>query len=59
MEKKNIVKSKTMQINTIAIILSYVLKEAGIDIPAEVQVAGLGVINYILRMVTKGSVSFT
>ena len=51
--------SKTIQINTVAILVSYGLAEAGFNVPAEVQIAALAVINYFLRMITKDAVSFS
>lgn len=59
MEKKNPIKSKTIQANTIAIILSYSLSQMGYSIPGEVQIAVLSVTNVVLRAITKGAIGFS
>lgn len=59
MEAKQPHKSKTIQVNTFAVLVSFGLREAGIEVPAEVQIAALSVINVILRWVTNGAVSFS
>lgn len=51
--------SKTLWTNFVAIAAGFAAKQAGIDIPAQDQVAILGVINIILRVVTKQPVSWT
>lgn len=57
-EKKSPLKSKTIQVNTVAILLSYGLSQANIQIPGEVQIAFLGLVNYVLRMITKDAIGF-
>jgi hypothetical protein len=59
METKKIYKSKTANVNTFAVLLSFGLTQAGIEVPAEVQIAILGVVNLILRRISNGAVSFT
>lgn len=51
--------SNTIRVNTLAILLSYGLAKAGYVVPGEVQIAALAVVNYFLRMITKGAVSFS
>lgn len=58
-ETKKPYQSKTIQMNTVAVMVSYGLAQAGYQVPAEVQMAALAFANFILRMVTKGAVSFS
>jgi len=56
MAVKKMHQSKTLQINTLAPILSFGLASAGFDIPAEVQISILAVLNWGLRFITKGPI---
>lgn len=51
--------SKTLWVNAIAVIGGFVAPKLGITIDAETQVAILGVINLILRVITKTPVVFS
>lgn len=53
---KKIHQSKTIQINTIAPLLSYGLTMAGLEVPAEVQISILAVANWVLRLVTNSPI---
>jgi hypothetical protein len=55
-QSKTAVQSKTMWINTLAAPLSFLLTAVGIDIPAEGQVAILGIVNGIVRLVTSDGI---
>lgn len=59
MDTKTWFTSKTLWVNVLAIAAAFAAKQAGIQISAEDQVAALGVINLILRVVTKQPVSWT
>lgn len=50
--------SKTLWVNVLAIAAAIVTNQAGIEINAETQVSILGVINLILRIVTKEPVNW-
>ena len=56
--EKHMVKSKTLQLNGVAIVVSYILASYGIDIPAEIQITVLGLFNTVIRFFTSGSISF-
>lgn len=56
METKKMHQSRTLQINTLAPILSFVLASAGFVIPAEVQISILAVLNWGLRFLTKSPI---
>ena len=58
MESKEFYKSKVFWINLIALIALAVQTQTGFVISAENQVIILGVVNLILRSVTKGAISF-
>ena len=53
MQVKKLHQSNTIRINTIAPLLSYGLAAAGLEIPAEVQISILAVLNWVLRLITK------
>ena len=53
MQVKKLHQSNTIRINTIAPLLSYGLAAAGFEIPAEVQISILAVLNWVLRLITK------
>ena len=53
-------KSKTMWANVIGMVSPYIVSLLGIDMPtAEVTVLLLGIVNIVLRIVTKNAVSLT
>ena len=56
MQVKKIHQSKTLQINTLAPILSFGLASAGFNIPAEVQISILALLNWAVRFFTKGPI---
>lgn len=51
--------SRTLWVNAIAIASSFVAPKLGVVIDAETQIAILGVINLILRIITKQPITFT
>ena len=52
--------SKTMWANVAAMVSPYIVSLLGIDMPtAEVTVLLLGIVNIVLRIVTKNAVSLT
>lgn len=53
METKGLATSKTAWVATAAPVVSYLLGLAGLVVPAEVQIAVLGLVNIVLRYVTK------
>ena len=53
MESKGLVTSKTAWVATAAPVVSWLLGMAGLVVPAEVQIAVLGIVNIVLRFVTK------
>ena len=53
MEVKKLHQSNTIRINTIAPLLSYGLTVMGLEVPAEVQISILAVLNWGLRLITK------
>jgi len=59
MDTKSWYLSKTLWVNVIAVAAAFGAKQAGIQISAEDQVAALGVINLILRVVTKQPVAWS
>lgn len=56
METKKLHQSKTIQLNTLAPLLSYGLTLAGLTVPPEVQISILAVANWILRLFTKSGI---
>lgn len=56
MGSKKIYQSKTIQLNTFAPIFSFVLSSLELDVPAEVQISILAVINWGLRFFTNGPI---
>lgn len=59
MEAKSILFSKTLWANVVAVGASFAAAKFGIQIDAEAQIAILGVLNLILRIVTKQPVAFS
>lgn len=50
---KPAVASRTMWVNALAPVLSWLLALAGVPIPPEVQIAALGLLNLALRKITR------
>jgi hypothetical protein len=59
MDTKSILFSKTIWTNIVAVGASFAASKFGIQIDAATQIAILGVINLILRIVTKQPVTFS
>lgn len=59
MDAKSVLFSKTLWVNLLAIAAGFAAPKLGIVISAEDQVAALGIINLILRLVTKQPVVWT
>jgi hypothetical protein len=53
METKSWLESKTLWVNFISIVSVFLAKHFGIEVTAEMTVTILGVINAILRFITK------
>ena len=52
-KSKGMIASKTAWVATLAPVLSWGLSLAGLVVPAEVQIAVLGLVNIVLRAITK------
>jgi len=59
MDTKSILFSKTIWTNIVAVGASFAASKLGVEIDAETQIAILGVLNLILRVVTKQPVAFS
>ena len=59
MDPKSVFTSKTLWVNVLAIGAGFLAPKLGVTISAEDQVAALGVINLILRMITKQPIAWT
>lgn len=59
MESKSILFSRTLWANVVAVGASFAASKFGIVVDADTQIAILGVLNLILRVVTKQPVSFS
>jgi len=57
MNSKNILSSKTLWANVIAIAAMLIQSKTGFIVAPEYQEAGLGLINIILRLITKQPVT--
>lgn len=51
--------SRTIWANVVAVAATFAAKQFGVDIDASTQVAVLGVVNLILRIVTKQPVAWS
>jgi len=58
MDTKSILTSKTIWVNVVAVAATFAATRFGIVIDASTQVAILGVVNLVLRIVTKQPVSW-
>ena len=56
---KSVLFSRTLWTNIVAVGASFAASKLGVQIDAETQIAILGVINLILRIVTKQPVAFS
>lgn len=56
--EKNILKSKTFWANVLAIVAMIIQTQTGFVVSPEIQTTVLGLINVILRSITKDSVSW-
>jgi hypothetical protein len=59
MDTKSILTSKTIWANIVAVGATFAAKQFGVEIDASTQVAILGVVNLILRVVTKQPVAWS
>ena len=59
MDAKSIFLSKTLWVNVLAVAAGFLAPKLGVTISAEDQVAALGVINLVLRIVTKQPVNWS
>lgn len=59
MDSKSIFTSKTVWANVVAVAAGFAAQKFGIQIDAATQVAILGVINLVLRVVTKQPVAWS
>lgn len=59
MDSKSIFTSKTVWANVVAVAATFAAKQFGVEIDASTQVAILGVVNLILRIVTKQPVAWS
>ena len=55
---KSWVRSKTLWVNILAVIAIVVSKYLGVEVPEDVTVGALAVINFILRLITSEAVGF-
>lgn len=59
MDTKSIFTSKTIWVNLIAIAAGFLAPKLGVTLGAQEQVAILGFVNLVLRIVTKGPVDWS
>ena len=59
MDSKSIFTSKTVWANIVAVAATFAAKQFGVEIDASTQVAILGVVNLVLRIVTKQPVAWS
>ena len=59
MDTKSILFSKTIWTNIVAVGASFAASKLGVELDAGTQIAILGVLNLILRVVTKQPVAFS
>ena len=58
METKAWWTSKTIWVNVLAVAATFATSQFGFEISAETQIAILGVVNFILRVITKSEVAW-
>ena len=56
METKAWWTSKTIWVNVLAVAATFATSQFGVEVSAETQIAILGVVNFILRVITKSEV---
>ena len=56
MDAKKWFTSKTIWVNVLAVAATFATSQFGVEVSAETQIAILGVVNFILRIVTKSEV---